>query len=419
MAVEGIISEFADEAAFLWLVRSRVVNEPHFSLCDLAKLDGRLEAHLDGLRVAGEAGWAACSKSLGNELPEAYFAPAVLAFDSGMAVRIKAVLDGIGENPAKARALISALGWLPHEMVQAHIGNLLEAESSFLRYVGIAASAIRRCAPGHHLEKSVQDPDIRLVARGFRAYGELGKCGELKSHILLEGLRDSDDDIRFSSAWSAALAGNSEAVAVLKDFVSPASPYKEKALNLALRRMEPVAALSWQRQLAESSQTIRFAVTGAGIIGDPILIPWLLEQMKTRELARIAGESLTLITGADIDLEELRGMRPERFEAGPNDDPMDCNVAMDADENLPWPNTGAVAQWWVKNQGKFQAGVRHILGAPISVNHLRHVLITGCQRQRAAAALELAFIAPGQPLFEVRGPGFRQQEILRQMIEGL
>ena len=37
----------------------------------------------------------------------------------------------------------------------------------------------------------------------------------------------------------------------------------------------------------------------------------------------------------------------------------------------------------------------------------------GRQRQRAAAALELAIRQPSQPLFEVRAPGFRQQTILR------
>jgi hypothetical protein len=37
------------------------------------------------------------------------------------------------------------------------------------------------------------------------------------------------------------------------------------------------------------------------------------------------------------------------------------------------------------------------------------------QRQRAAAALELAILQPGQPLFEVRAPGFRQQQILLGM----
>ena len=43
----------------------------------------------------------------------------------------------------------------------------------------------------------------------------------------------------------------------------------------------------------------------------------------------------------------------------------------------------------------------------MSPDWLQDVLRNGRQRQRAAAALELALQQPGQPLFEVRAPGFR------------
>jgi hypothetical protein len=36
-----------------------------FSLEDLAKLDGRVEANIDGLRIAGEAGWEMCKDAIG------------------------------------------------------------------------------------------------------------------------------------------------------------------------------------------------------------------------------------------------------------------------------------------------------------------------------------------------------------------
>jgi hypothetical protein len=39
---------------------------------------------------------------------------------------------------------------------------------------------------------------------------------------------------------------------------------------------------------------------------------------------------------------------------------------------------------------------------------LRQVLREGKQRQRAAAALELAIREPNKPLFNVAAPGFRQ-----------
>jgi hypothetical protein len=50
----------------------------------------------------------------------------------------------------------------------------------------------------------------------------------------------------------------------------------------------------------------------------------------------------------------------------------------------------------------------------MSIAWFQDVLRNGMQRQRAAAALELAMWQPSQPLFEVRAPGFRQQQRLRE-----
>jgi hypothetical protein len=63
-------------------------------------------------------------------------------------------------------------------------------------------------------------------------------------------------------------------------------------------------------------------------------------------------------------------------------------------------------------QGQFHQGARYLLGKPMNPDWLRDILRNGRQRQRAAAALELALQQPGQPLFEVCAPGFRQQRLL-------
>jgi len=71
-----------------------------------------------------------------------------------------------------------------------------------------------------------------------------------------------------------------------------------------------------------------------------------------------------------------------------------------------------VQQWWNDNKGRFQAGQPYLLGEPITVEQCQSVLRKGFQRQRIAAALELALLQPEQPLFETRAPGFRQQRLL-------
>jgi len=134
--------------------------------------------------------------------------------------------------------------------------------------------------------------------------------------------------------------------------------------------------------------------------------------MNELPVARLAGEALTLITGVDLAYRDLEREPPEDFNAGPTDDPNDENVAIDPDDNLPWPDPALVQKWWQANEVKFPKGVRHLMGKPIAVEWLEQVLRGGRQRQRAAVAVELAMLRPGEILFNVSDSGFRQQQTL-------
>ena len=64
LIIEAIVDQHAEEAAFLWLLRDAAVRAPHYDLSDLFSLDDRVEAHIDGLRIAGDPGWEVCAKGL-------------------------------------------------------------------------------------------------------------------------------------------------------------------------------------------------------------------------------------------------------------------------------------------------------------------------------------------------------------------
>jgi uncharacterized protein (TIGR02270 family) len=108
----------------------------------------------------------------------------------------------------------------------------------------------------------------------------------------------------------------------------------------------------------------------------------------------------------------MEGEWPEGFEAGPTENPEDEDVDMDPDEDNPWPNASVISSWWDRNNQQFTEGVRYLAGKLITEDSCVNVLKTGYQRQRAAAALELAIIQPNQPLFEVRAPAVRQKKLL-------
>jgi uncharacterized protein (TIGR02270 family) len=145
------------------------------------------------------------------------------------------------------------------------------------------------------------------------------------------------------------------------------------------------------------------------------MVPWLIEQMNSDQFARQAGESFSLITGADLAWLDLERKPPEGLETGPNDNPDDPNVDMDPDDGLPWPDVDRVKRWWSANLNRFAAGERYFIGQPVTPAHCIEVLKTGYQRQRMLAAFHCTLQQPGTPLFEWRAPAWRQQQALARL----
>ncbi|HEX6750878.1 MAG TPA: TIGR02270 family protein [Longimicrobium sp.] len=408
--IPHIVLQYAEEAAFLWLLRARAVSQRNYSLRDLAELDGRVEAHLDGLRIAGEAGWEVCKAELAWEEAGEVFAGASLAFESGDPLRIEEVLAVADQSPELARGVISALGWMGWDQAQPHVLHLLASEHPVRIRMGVGASAVHRADPGRRLAELVRHPEPVVRSRALRAAGELGRT-DLRFDVAA-ALEDGDEGCRFWAAWAGVLLGDREISArTAATFAVPGGARAEAAADLVARALPLAQALGWWRWLV-AQDAHRLAVIAAGAAADPALVPWLLERMADEALARPAGEAFSAITGADLAYENLDRKPPEGFEAGPSDDPEDEDVAMDADEDLPWPDPERVAGWWARNQGRFAAGTRYLLGAPVDQPGLLHALRTGTQRKRAAAALEIALRYPGNALFEVRARGDRQSRVL-------
>ncbi len=408
--ITEIVSQHAEEASFLWLLRCNGIRQPHYSLKDLSKLDDRVEAHLDGLRIAGDPGWELCKAALGNEEAGEVFAASAMAFESGIESRIQAVLEAVQKTSELSKGLISAFGWMPFQQTAPHAQRLLAAESPLQRLIGLAAYAVHRQDPGAPLQEALSLPDLLLKARALKALGELGKANLLplvKSNLAVEDLT-----CRYWAAWSGALLGEPAAIPVLQRLAESGQVKRESACEMAVRRMSVPEGQAWLKVLASRPETLRLAIQAAGVIGDPAQISWLIQQMENAAIARVAGESFTYITGIDLAYDDLDTDKPEGFEAGPTENPEDENVDMDPDEDLPWPNPQLIEKWWSQNKSRFTNGTRYLCGHPMTIESLTQVLRTGKQRQRRAAALELAIRQPGTPLFNTSAPGFRQQALL-------
>lgn len=411
--IPHIIEQHAEETAFLWLLRNSAIKEAHYNLMYLQRLEDRLEAHIDGLRVAQEAGWECALANL-ERFKEAseMFAAAVLAFESSNPDYLQTLYAIAEQTPETVDGLISALGWIEPKYLQGKVNGLLNSKFPFWRCVGIAACAIHRVDPKQFLEQSLQDADHALLSRALKACGELGR-NDLHEKISPH-LAHPDADVQFWAAWSLSLFGNRrEAILSLQQFIFRPNHYAEEAIRLLCRMQALSDIQQLLGSLVKQHQALRLAIQGVGASGDSRYIPWLIQQMAIPEQARIAGEAFSLITGVDLAYEDLETDQPADFQAGPNEDAADDNVDLDSDENLPWPNPQLIKDWWQKHQTNFPSGQRYLIGKPISIEQCAQVLKTGMQRQRYAAALELALMQTNAPLFETRAKVDRQKKQLK------
>ena len=120
-----VIDRHAEDAAFLWLLRDAAISEPHYDLKDLAELDNRLEAHLDGLRIAGDYAWDVAKEALNIGEPGEVFVAGWLAVDTLDGQKLDLTINAAKTSHENQRALASALAWHPAESIRDLIQSLL------------------------------------------------------------------------------------------------------------------------------------------------------------------------------------------------------------------------------------------------------------------------------------------------------
>jgi uncharacterized protein (TIGR02270 family) len=410
--IPEIIDQHAEEAAFLWGLRRTAVGAPHYNLKDLADLDERVEAHIDGLRIAGEYGLEVCIKNLEYKTAGEMFAASVLLLEQDDPGQLESIFQVAEDNLETIPGLISAFGWVEPDKLQGKVNGLLGSRNCLRRRVGIAACAIHRVDPGDYLQQAIVDDDVDMSCRAIRAAGELGRK-DLKP-LLLRIIEGSDSIRQFWASWSAVLLGDrGKGLAQLKSVAGQQNDFEMFALPLAMRVLDQSQIKNLIGGLAQQPHSLRKAVIASGLSGDPAYIPWLIQQLEIAEVARVAGEAISLITGIDIAYQDLEGESPEGFQAGPTENPEDDDVAMDLDEDLPWADPALVGQWWDQHQQDFIPGNRYLSGKPVSEKQCNIVLRAGFQRQRKVAALDLVLMQPpGAMLFETRAVGKWQQQKL-------
>jgi uncharacterized protein (TIGR02270 family) len=418
--IPEIVEQHSENAASLWVTRDIAVGPSSYRLLDLIRLDGRIEANIDGLRVAATSGWSPSIDELKRGGAGDYFVAGVLALESNdsgrfdqiteQAYAAAAVAAGEPYHPAYDtwRGLISALAWVNRSHASGIIGQLLDTPRPRTRWLGVAASGARRAVRQSGLEAALADREPLVRARAARTVGELGRADLRASLNAL--LTDADEDCRFWAAWSSTRLGTTDGLRSLAEFARTPGQRRAPALDLLLRCLSIERAHAFVSSLAPHTASRRLTIRACGVIGDGRYLPWLAAQASEPKLARVAAEAFVTITGADIG--DLDRAPPPGLQSGPNDDPADEHVMLYEDSGLAWPDPAKLGRWWEGNKTRFSAGTAYFLGTAKPAVNWIDALSAATQRQRQAAALELGLRHPQQAMFEVRARGTLQRRLL-------
>lgn len=404
-----IVERHADEAAFLWERRERAARSPVFDLPSLGELDGRLEANLEGLALAGERGLAACLAALeaagrrGSDTDGELFAAAATAAELGDTMAFAKLLVTAKRHASGARVIGAAIGWLSPARAARVLEELsAEACPPWLHRIAVAGYAARGEDPGALLGRAIASPDAGLSARACRAAGQLGRAD------LLPALRAAAPEPW--AAWSAALLGDAEAAEALWSIAEAGGPAAEAACDLAARRGDAGEVGTRLAALAQAPGGLPAALAGAAARGDPACVPWVLDAMEARpELGRRALWVYATITGARP--EAPLAVRPKALP--PTAAQLERYLA-DPHADLPAPVPEALRAHWQAARLGLVDGARLLGGRPLDAAWTAECLQAGAQPWRASAALELALASPGRPLFPTRAPAPLQAARLRR-----
>lgn len=414
-SITAVLELHFDECVSLCVTRAVTARAPHVGLDRLGRIDERLAAHLDGLLVANGASLEVCDRALASPGAGELFTTTVLAILHGDSRRLVKLLAVAALLPEACDGVMAAFGWVSPASLQGTIRSLLGSSNGFHRRMGIAACGLHRVDPAEPLVSALADPDPALRATALRVCGECAR-DDLRA-ACLDAQSDETLECRLEAACAALLLGDrGRSLRCLQQLCLAEGPIGEQAMRWLLAVLQPERAVPVLKQLSGDASGQRRLLMGMGCAGDPSYVPYLIDRMQDLALARLAGESFSLIAGADLPALDLDRKPPAAHHAGPDDDPENDDVALDEDEGLAWPDPVRAHAWWEANRNRFAPGIRHFVGARPTRTHCLQVLRGGLQRQRLLAARYLAMIKPANGrLFNCEAPAWRQQRWLGQM----
>ena len=289
--VPDVVREHAELAAFQWAQRDTLSQEDPPDPAVIAGVDRRLEANLDGLRIAGAAAWPFIIDQY-EDYPEKgeLFVVAVMALEQQDERRIAQAVAFARNGEHGTRGLCGAFEWLPPKITAPLVRIWIDATDPVEIEAALAAFTRHRAVPGNHLPGLLThaEPAIRRSAAGLVALAGRQDCA-----ASLRALMDDPDPSVCQAAAEALVGlGHREGEPVLKARVIAMDDGWQRTLRLLASAVPRAEFRAWLSDLIQAEATKPIAVRGAGMLEDLSLLPWIAQQASHPALAEASGAAL-------------------------------------------------------------------------------------------------------------------------------
>lgn len=334
MAIPAVLAQHTEELGFTWQRRERAWSAANHRTSHLHEIDSQLDAHLDGLHIAGREAIAPALqrfKRWGTD-EEAFAATAVLGLCASDAVdeATRAELDSLLiANPRSVRGAAAALFWIG----EAHALTLLQRWWTSDQPV-LWRAAFPACLPNpqvrrtHLIDDALQRPDTALQARALRAIGEW--CiAEPAEHLPAFATGDNPL-LREEAVYALRLLGYGERLPHCPAPTLLDRPSRRRWLG-AFALTAPADSVHAAFDLLSAHSREREALWLAIYRGDA----WALSVLDTAlegKHATLAAFGIEQLTGLDLERDQL-WQRPDMNPARPLSKRSPADEAEHADEH--------------------------------------------------------------------------------------
>jgi uncharacterized protein (TIGR02270 family) len=356
-----ILVEHLEELDFLWEQRERVLFAPDWTLQELAELEERAEAHLDGLRIGAGHSADIARPALAGEEKGAAAAAAMTLMALGAQELEEGTVTALAVAASDAARDGIRIG-LRHSDVRRVAGKLTQMASAGEPPVRAAAADVlafhRLAAPPKLADLlGAADPSVKRIVYG--AAGRFG--GPWSLDIVEKALAGDDAGLRDAALEASARLGLPRLAAVCRQAASRRPPVLEAVRFLGVlgepQDLQILEALAAQ---PGGLAAARAALEGLGSMGHVRAIPVLLKAMTDAKVAHAAGAAFVRITGAEkIAADEALPPPPDL----PEDE------ADFWDDTKP-PDPTRASAWWQKEKGRFAPAGRWQSGHDVSKTSL-------------------------------------------------